>query len=160
MVTARHAPALVVAALALASCGTVAMGEEAALRSATQAVEDAGIDASTTVEPAAGGEDWLVTVALPTGDITGVLDASSGRFTSLDVAAGVEVDDGRIAALARHAANPDDDDARSRRTVVVLALLAAAVAGGLVLARRARLAEEASLAEAAADDPMPSSDRD
>lgn len=135
---------IAVVALSLAACGTVPMSEEQAVDTTAAALSDADIDAEGVVVDSVGADSFTLSAPTSEGEISLVLDAGSGRFTSIDLAEGVPVTDAQIEVLARHHENPADDRARTRRSVIGAVLVVLAIAGGLTLARRARLREAAA----------------
>ncbi len=127
----------------LAGCATVELSATEAVTVTRSALADAEVAVDDVAVEASSDGAHSVQASTADGDIAFVLDAGSGRFTSIDLAEGVDVSTEQLEALAQHKDNPADDRARQRRAVVGALVVCVAVFGGLWLARRARLREDA-----------------
>ena len=142
---------VVASASFVAACAAPAMSPDDALATTRAALDDAGIDVEELGHETSTAGLHEVVAESPTGEIALFVDADTGRFTSIDLAEGVDVSEEQLDSLARHEDNPAEERQRTTRSVVAALVVCAAVFGGLGLARRARLRDEATAGESLAD---------
>lgn len=134
--------ALLALAIALAGCATAVMDRADVAEVARDAIDDAGIDASS-VEVADTGDDdtWPVDVVLDGGVAALSIDRTSGAVATVDVPEGVDLTADQLQSLAAHRGNPADRAARRTRALIGAVTVVLLLAGGFLAAHRARLRE-------------------
>ncbi len=143
----RRALALLLVAL-VAACSTASLGRDDVPAVVTGAFGSAGLVAErvrVAEEPVDGV--WPVTVVESGRTLHLDVDPESGRVARIDLGEADGLSRGELEDIARFRSNPEDDRTQRQRQVLVVALAAAAAAVGLLVARRARLREEAALAD-------------
>ncbi len=130
----------------LAACGTASLARADVAPVVNAAFGAAGLHVTDIVVARAPVSDaWPVTAVVSHDRIRLNVDVHDGRVSSVDIAQSKAVSDAQLQTVARYASNPAEDRAATRRRTAALVIVVGGAAMGLLLARRARLREEAGL---------------